>query len=62
MGTRVLLTRRQTPIRRNVVKRLPITRAPHDEPLSPGLRNKDRVVEAIGFHVDHIGGSDEGDE
>lgn len=43
MGTRVLL------------ERLPITRAPPDEPLSPGLRNKDRV-EAIGFHVDEIAG------
>ncbi len=61
MGTRVLLERRARPITRNVVKRLPITRAPHDEPLSPGLRNKDRV-EAIGFHVDHIGGADEGDD
>lgn len=61
MGTRVLLERRARPIRHSVLKRLPITRAPSDEPLCPGLRNKDRV-EAIGFHVDEIGGQGDDEE
>lgn len=49
------------PVARSRIVRLPVTREPPDEPLTPGLR---RIVEtsAIGFHVDEIAGQDEDDE
>ncbi|WP_158859725.1 hypothetical protein [Rhodoplanes serenus] len=38
------------PIRPRRVVGLPITREPHDEPLTPGLRRAD-LPDRIGFHV-----------
>jgi len=38
----------ERPIRRNVEKGMGYTRAPHDQPLTPGLR-REAPVSAIGF-------------
>jgi hypothetical protein len=41
------------PIRLRRVVGLPITREPHDEPLTPGLRRAD-LPDRIGFHHDFM--------
>lgn len=47
------------PIRRRIVKDLPITREPYREPLTPGLREPRDAGECIGFHHEFIRGSDD---
>lgn len=49
------------PIRRERVVPMPITREPRDEPLTPGLRRRDRA-DAIGFHVGFLPGDQREDE
>lgn len=49
------------PIRRRIVKRLPIPRAlpPDYEPLTPGLRHPKDAGECIGFHAPFIEDGDD---
>lgn len=49
------------PIWRSRCVRLPITREPPEEPLTPGLRRA-VATSAIGFHVDEIAERDGDDE
>jgi hypothetical protein len=49
------------PVARSRTVRLPITREPPDEPLTPGLRRPVATC-AIGFHVDAIPDDDDDDD
>lgn len=52
---REMLGRKARPIRRHIVKPLPIPRVTvtDEQPLTPGLRRRE-YTNAIGFHVDYI--------
>ena len=43
--------KKPVPIRRDEYRRLPITRVPYSEPLTPGLRRRE-LPAAIGFRYD----------
>jgi len=48
------------PIRHRIVKHpIPITRIPHEEPLTPGLRRPEQNTNAIGFTANIVENDDD---